>query len=94
VIPGWPYSFVAALGPGATSWTAPLDAVRLGPGDDATQVTAAQLREVTRRLEQAGAWQPGDPDIIVVLDCGYDAMPFRKACWGYPAGSGSLRSSP
>jgi hypothetical protein len=30
MIPGWPYSFVAALGPGATSWTAPLDAARLG----------------------------------------------------------------
>jgi hypothetical protein len=28
-IPGWPYSFVAALEPGRTSWTAVLDAVRL-----------------------------------------------------------------
>jgi hypothetical protein len=28
-IPGWPYSFVAVLEPGATSWTAILDAVRL-----------------------------------------------------------------
>ncbi|TGN73540.1 hypothetical protein E5082_31500 [Streptomyces griseoluteus] len=28
-IPGWPYSFVAALEPGATSWTAILDTVRL-----------------------------------------------------------------
>jgi len=74
MIPGWPYSFVAALGPGATSWTAPLDAVRLGPDDDATQVTAAQLREVAGRLEQAGAWREGDPDIIVVLDCGYDVI--------------------
>jgi hypothetical protein len=74
MIPGWPYSFVAALGPGATSWTAPLDAVRLGPDDDATQVTAAQLREVAGRLAQAGAWRPGDPDIIVVLDCGYDVI--------------------
>lgn len=43
-IPGWPYSFVAVLEPGATSWTAILDAVRLGPADDATAVTAAQLR--------------------------------------------------
>ena len=34
MIPGWPYSFVAALGPGRSSWTLPLDAVRLGPGDD------------------------------------------------------------
>jgi hypothetical protein len=72
MIPGWPYSFVAALGPGATSWTAPLDAVRLGPDDDETEVTAAQLREVAGRLAAAGAWQPGDPDIIVVLDAGYD----------------------
>jgi hypothetical protein len=28
LIPGWPYSFVAALEPGRTSWTALLDAVR------------------------------------------------------------------
>ncbi|GAA3060729.1 hypothetical protein GCM10010464_26480 [Pseudonocardia yunnanensis] len=31
LITGWPYSFVAALEPGRTSWTALLDAVRLGP---------------------------------------------------------------
>jgi len=74
MIPGWPYSFVAALGPGATSWTAPLDAARLGPRDDPTEVTAAQLREVTGRLAAAGAWREGDPDIIVVLDAGYDVI--------------------
>ena len=84
MIPGWPYSFVAALGPGATSWTAPLDAVRLGPGDDATEVTAAQLREVTRRLEAAGAWRPGDPAIIVVLDCGYDVIRLAWLLAGLP----------
>ncbi|GAA2773339.1 hypothetical protein GCM10010440_75030 [Kitasatospora cinereorecta] len=39
LIPGWPYSFVAALETGRTSWTALLDAVRLGPADDATAVT-------------------------------------------------------
>jgi DDE superfamily endonuclease len=39
MIPGWPYSWVAALEPGRTSWTLPLDAVRLGPADDATEVT-------------------------------------------------------
>ena len=74
MIPGWPYSFVAALGPGATSWTAPLDAVRLSPDDDATEVTAAQLREVAGRLAAAGAWREGDPDIIVVMDAGYDVI--------------------
>jgi hypothetical protein len=84
MIPGWPYSFVAALGPGAASWTAPLDAVRLGPGDDATEVTASQLREVTRRLEAAGAWRPGDPDIIVVLDAGYDVVRLAWLLAGQP----------
>ena len=34
MIPGWPYSVIAALEPGRTSWTAVLDAVRLGPDDD------------------------------------------------------------
>jgi hypothetical protein len=74
MIPGWPYSFVAALGPGASSWTAPLDAARIGPDDDATVVTADQLREVTGRLIAAGAWHEGDPDIIVALDAGYDVV--------------------
>ena len=72
MIPGWPYSVVAALGSGRTSWTAMLDAVRLGPADDATAVTAAQLREVVDRLRAVGHWRPGDPDIWIVLDSGYD----------------------
>jgi hypothetical protein len=49
-IPGWPYSFVAALEPGRTSWTAVLDAVRLGPDDDVAEVTAVQVRQVLQRL--------------------------------------------
>lgn len=71
-IPGWPYSFVAVLEPGATSWTAILDALRLGPADDATAVTAAQLRGVVERLIAAGQWQAGNPDIVIVSDAGYD----------------------
>jgi hypothetical protein len=72
MIPGWPYSFVAALETGATSWTALLDAVRLGPADDATAVTADQLRAVIDRLIAAGHWRPGDPTIMIVADSGYD----------------------
>jgi hypothetical protein len=72
LIPGWPYSFVAALETGRTSWTAVVDAVRLGPVDDATAVTADQLRAVLDRLITAGHWQPGDPDIVIVADTGYD----------------------
>jgi hypothetical protein len=73
VVPGWPYSVVAALGPGASSWVVPLDAVRLGPGDDDLEVTAAQLRDVAVRLTAAGHWQDGDPPVLVAMDAGYNA---------------------
>ena len=72
LIPGWPYQLVAALESGPTSWTAILDARRLGPADEATAVTAAQLRAVVGRLQSAGHWRAGDPPILVVLDSGYD----------------------
>ncbi len=71
-IPGWPYQVVAARESGPTSWTAVLDAVGLGPADDATAVTAAQLRAVVGRLRAAGHWRIGDPPIMVVLDSGYE----------------------
>jgi len=72
MIPGWPYSVVAALEPGRTSWTAVLDAVRLGPEDEETAVTAGQVRDVVTRLTGAGQWSHGDPEILVVFDAGYD----------------------
>ena len=72
MIPGWPYSVIAALEPGRTSWTAVLDAVRLGPDDDETEVTAIQVRDVVARLIAAGQWSEGDPAILIVFDAGYD----------------------
>jgi hypothetical protein len=93
LIPGWPYSWIAALEPGRTSWTLPLDAVRLGPADDATEVTAAQLRDVIARLMAAGRWREGDPDIIIVLDAGYDPTRLAWLLADLPADvTGRLRS--
>ncbi len=74
MIPDWPYSIVAALEVGRTSWTALLDAVRLEPGADVAAVTAVQVREVVERLVAAGQWKPGDLDILLVLDAGYDVQ--------------------
>jgi hypothetical protein len=71
-VPGWPYSVVVALEPGRSSWTAPLDAQRLAPGDDAATVTSSQLRQLIGRLVAAGQWRAGDPDILIVADAGYD----------------------
>lgn len=72
MIPGWPYSVIAALEPGRTSWTAVLDAQRFGPDDDQTTVTADQVRGVVERMIAAGQWRPGDPKILIVFDAGYD----------------------
>jgi hypothetical protein len=72
MIPGWPYSVICALETGRSSWTAPLDARRLAPGEDAATLTAQQLRQIIGRLIAAGHWRPGDPDIWVVADAGYD----------------------
>jgi hypothetical protein len=77
MIPGWPYSVIAALEPGRTSWTAVLDAIRLGPDDDEAEVTAAQVRDVVTRLIAAGHWRDGDLPILVIVDAGYD--PMRRA---------------
>ena len=95
MIPGWPYSVIAALEPGRTSWTAVLDAVRLGPDDDETEVTAVQVREVVTRLAGAGHWREGDPAILVVFDAGYDVTRLaycspasRWSCWDGCAATG------
>ena len=73
-IPGWPYSVIAALETGRTSWTQLLDAVRLSPDDDATEVTAAQIRDLMARLIDSGAWHEGDPRVLFAMDAGYDVI--------------------
>jgi hypothetical protein len=84
LIPGWPYSIVAALETGRTSWTAVLDAVRLGPADDLAAVTAGQVRGVVERLTEAGQWRDGDEDILVVFDAGYDTARLAWLLTGLP----------
>lgn len=60
LIPGWPYSFVAAPETGRTSWCQLLDAVRLGPDDkpDTWGEPDAEAVQVTDRYgtAQATAW--------------------------------------
>ncbi|GHJ39443.1 hypothetical protein Sm713_82610 [Streptomyces sp. TS71-3] len=83
-IPGWPYSFVAALESGRTSWCQLLDAVRLGPEDDVAEVTAAQVRRVITDLVEMGRWHAGDRDILIVFDAGYDAPRMAHLLAGLP----------
>jgi DDE superfamily endonuclease len=93
MIPGWPYSVIAALEPGRSSWTAVLDAIRLGPDDDEIAVTAVQVRDVVTRLVDAGHWRQGDPAILVIFDAGYDIPRLSFLLAGLPVEVlGRLRS--
>ncbi|MGR3875643.1 NF041680 family putative transposase [Streptomyces graminifolii] len=83
-VPGWPYSFVAALEASRTSWCQLLDALRLGPEDDVAEVTAVQVRRVVENLITAGRRREGDPDILVVFDAGYDAPRMAYLLDGLP----------
>ncbi|WUH88672.1 transposase [Streptomyces sp. NBC_00433] len=84
MIPGWPYSFVAALEAGRTSWCQLLDAVRLGPEDDVAKVTARQVRRVVEDLIAGGRWREGGQDILVIFDAGYDAPRMAHLLGGLP----------
>lgn len=83
-VPGWPYSFVAALESGWTSWCQLLDAVRLGPDDDVAEVIASQVRRVVVDLIEMGRWHAGDRDILIVFDAGYDAPRMAHLLDGLP----------
>ncbi|GAA3352844.1 hypothetical protein GCM10017744_003570 [Streptomyces antimycoticus] len=82
--PGWPYSFVAALETGRTSWCQPLDAVRLGPEGDVVEATAAQVRRVVEDPIEMDRWHLGDRDILIVFDAGYGAPRMSHLLRGLP----------
>lgn len=64
---------ITVLEPGRSSWTAPLEALHLGPGEDAAAVTTRQLRDILGRLIQAWQWHTGDPKSSWCSMLGYDA---------------------
>jgi hypothetical protein len=56
-------------------------------------VTAAQLRAVIECLTVVGHWQPGDPQILVVYDAGYDITQLAYLSPTFPS-SWSAASAP
>nr|WP_244218210.1 transposase [Streptomyces corchorusii] len=83
-VPGWPYSFVAALESGRTSWPQILAALCLGSADDVAEVTAAQVRRVAEDVIDMGRCQAGDREVLIVLDAGYDAPRLAYLLEGLP----------
>jgi DDE superfamily endonuclease len=68
IVAGWCYSWIARLRFARDSWTAPVDARRVPPGEDLGQATAAQIRAVTGRLDI------GEAAPLFVFDAGYDPI--------------------
>jgi hypothetical protein len=68
IVAGWSYQWVTALDWANDSWTAPMDAHRIPPRADATDVTVDQVRELVTRLGDT----PGTP--LFCFDAGYDPI--------------------
>jgi hypothetical protein len=68
IVAGWSYSWITALDWANNSWTAPMDARRIPPTADATDVTVSQVRDLVTRLGQT-ATTP-----VFCFDAGYDAI--------------------
>jgi hypothetical protein len=68
IVAGWSYQWIAQLSFSADSWTAPLDARRIGPKEDTTTATVEQVKELVARLKETA----GVP--MFVFDAGYDPI--------------------
>ena len=66
IVAGWAYQLVAGLSFERDSWVAPVDARRVRPEEDATEVAAEQVRGLGARLQR----QPEAS--LFVFDAGYD----------------------
>lgn len=68
IVAGWSYQWISQLNWAPDSWTAPLDALRIKPSDDATNATNAQVRQLAAAL-------PDDSTVpLFVFDAGYNAV--------------------
>ena len=81
-LPGWSYSLLVGLRWGSSSWVDPVEARRVLPGEDHTELTLAQVRDLLADLGATGKLVAGDPPPLVVFDAGYDptALAHELAC--------------
>ncbi len=68
IVAGWSFQWISQLSWDPDSWTAPMDTMRIAPGQDATEATLGQLRRLLRLL-------PHDEQVpMFVFDAGYDPI--------------------
>jgi hypothetical protein len=68
IVAGWCYQWITQLDWAPDSWTAPLDAVRIAPHQDATSATVDQVTSLVGLLGEEG------PVPMFVFDAGYDPI--------------------
>lgn len=68
IVAGWSYQWITALDWAHDSWTAPMDAVRIPPTQDAVGVTAGQVADLVARLG------PTEQVPVFAFDAGYDPI--------------------
>ena len=83
IVAGWAYQFVAQLGFARESWTAPVDVVRVRPGQDANEVAVEQVKAFLLRSSEKGVAP------LFVFDAGYDPVKLQRGLEGSGARSSS-----
>lgn len=78
IVAGWAYQFIAELNFVRESWTAPMDASRIHPMQEANVVALEQVKGVLERRSKGGA------DPLFVFDAGYDPVKLQQGLEGCP----------
>jgi hypothetical protein len=76
IVAGWAYQFIAQLNFVRESWTAPVDALRVHPMEDANRVATGQVKGLLGRLGKEGSVP------LFVFDAGYDPVKVQQGLEG------------
>jgi hypothetical protein len=83
-LPGWPYSLLVAVQWGSSSWVDPIEARRIRPGQEHTDVTISQITDLLGDLHTTGRLAAGDPPPLMMLDAGNYATDISHALAAHP----------
>src|SRR5215212_8955014 len=76
IVAGWAYQFIARLNFGRESWTAPVDALRAHPMENANLVAVEQVKGLLGRLEKEASLP------LFLFDAGYDPVKVQQGLEG------------
>lgn len=83
-LPGWPYSLLVAVQWGSSSWVDPIEARRIRPGQEHTDVTISQITDLLSDLQATGRLAAGDRPPLMMLDAGNYATDISHALAAHP----------